>query len=189
MLYLYSTKEIIEVLYLQKTNVSSANYRPAEEREAEIETIVFALLGISKHMCEEFEQIAADHNLSGHLAGTLWRIRRSGPIKVSDLARTLSCDMGNLSGVLDRLEEAGLVERVASGTDRRVRLLQLTAKGRRLDAQIENLFKRSRIHNQLERINPRERNALSSILSRVCAGISASAPTSAPTPHIRRLPA
>jgi DNA-binding MarR family transcriptional regulator len=174
---------------LQKTNMSRANFQP-EPAPDEEEVIVSNLLGIAKLLSAEFRQIAADNDLSDCLAGTLWHVHRSGQIKASDLARNMSCDMGNLSGSLDRLESAGLVERVASGADRRVRLMQLTQKGRRVAAQIENRFKGSTIHHQLGRMTPRERYALSTALGKMYAALSTSATKNAgaPTAQVRRLP-
>lgn len=155
------------------------------------EAIVQSVMAISKLLWAEFRQIAAEHGLSENLAGTLWQVHRAGQIKASDLARNMSCDMGNLCGSLDRLEEGGLVERVTSGADRRVRLMQLTAKGEKLAAQMKGHFKSSRIHERLGRMNPRERAALSEALTKLYADLSASASQNeaAPAPHMRRMPA
>jgi DNA-binding MarR family transcriptional regulator len=48
------------------------------------------------------------------------------------LARTIGADKTRLIGVLDTLQERGLIEREPDPADRRVHLLQLTAAGRRL---------------------------------------------------------
>lgn len=175
---------------MQKTNMSRPQFR-TEPLPAEEETIVHGILGIAKLLSLEFRQIAADNHLSDCLAGTLWHVHRSGQIKAGDLARTMSCDMGNLSGALDRLEALGLVERVISGADRRVRLMQLTAKGRKVAAHIEQSFSESTIHHELGKIDPKERYALSNALSKIHAALSATASknANAPTSQVRRLPA
>jgi MarR family transcriptional regulator, organic hydroperoxide resistance regulator len=49
-----------------------------------------------------------------------------------DLAERLYVTKGNVSGLVDRLVEAGLVERRASPGDRRSHALHLTRAGRRL---------------------------------------------------------
>ena len=46
------------------------------------------------------------------------------------LAGMLHCDSSNITGITDRLEQRGFVERRAAGHDRRVKLLVLTRKGR-----------------------------------------------------------
>jgi DNA-binding MarR family transcriptional regulator len=45
------------------------------------------------------------------------------------LASTIGFDTSTIGGVIDRLEARGLMQRNASETDRRVRLLQLTDEG------------------------------------------------------------
>jgi MarR family transcriptional regulator, organic hydroperoxide resistance regulator len=51
------------------------------------------------------------------------------PVNMGDLADLLQCDASNVTGIVDRLEQRGLVERVAEPGDRRVKKLQLTAAG------------------------------------------------------------
>ncbi|HEX8744096.1 MAG TPA: MarR family transcriptional regulator [Thermoleophilaceae bacterium] len=54
------------------------------------------------------------------------------PRPMSALAGMLACDSSNVTGIVDRLESRGLMERQSSPTDRRVKLLVLTAEGRRV---------------------------------------------------------
>jgi DNA-binding MarR family transcriptional regulator len=58
------------------------------------------------------------------------------PRPMSALAGALACDSSNVTGIVDRLESRGLVERQPSPTDRRVKLLVLTGEGRRVRQQI-----------------------------------------------------
>src|SRR5438094_2903465 len=58
------------------------------------------------------------------------------PLPMRRLADTLSCDASNVTGLVDRLESRGLVRRVPSPDDRRVKVLQLTPAGSRLRAQL-----------------------------------------------------
>jgi DNA-binding MarR family transcriptional regulator len=48
------------------------------------------------------------------------------------LAQTLGCDASNVTGLVDRLEARGLVQRQPSRDDRRVKVIQLTAAGSRM---------------------------------------------------------
>jgi DNA-binding MarR family transcriptional regulator len=47
-------------------------------------------------------------------------------------AENMFCDASNATGVVDRLEQRGLVERRVSETDRRVKVVRLTPAGQRL---------------------------------------------------------
>jgi DNA-binding MarR family transcriptional regulator len=60
----------------------------------------------------------------------------AGPRKMSDLAQALFCDNSNVTGIVDRLEERGLVTREAAEGDRRVKLLTLTKEGERMRTEI-----------------------------------------------------
>ncbi len=52
------------------------------------------------------------------------------------LAQQLFCDPSNVTGIVDRLEARGLIERRGSETDRRVRIIRLTAEGQRVRAEV-----------------------------------------------------
>jgi DNA-binding MarR family transcriptional regulator len=51
------------------------------------------------------------------------------PLPMSSLAERLFCDASNVTGIADRLEARGLVERRAAEGDRRVKALTLTSDG------------------------------------------------------------
>lgn len=55
-------------------------------------------------------------------------------IDQASLAASISFDRATIGGVIDRLEQKGLVTRVVSVQDRRARLLQLTPGGEQLRA-------------------------------------------------------
>ncbi len=58
------------------------------------------------------------------------------PRTMSEIAAVLHCDNSNVTGIVDGLEERGLVLRTASERDRRVKLIALTADGRRVRARL-----------------------------------------------------
>src|SRR5271156_4359003 len=51
------------------------------------------------------------------------------PLAMSALAELLVCDASNVTGIADRLEARGLIERRGGGGDRRVKVLALTQAG------------------------------------------------------------
>jgi MarR family transcriptional regulator, organic hydroperoxide resistance regulator len=53
-------------------------------------------------------------------------------VPMSSLAGKLFCDASNVTGIVDRLEARGLIERHPAEHDRRVKLLVLTAAGDRV---------------------------------------------------------
>jgi DNA-binding MarR family transcriptional regulator len=57
---------------------------------------------------------------------------RRGPIRLSDLASFAGLNPTMLSRLIPKLEQAGLIRRLADGADRRVCRVEATAKGRAL---------------------------------------------------------
>jgi DNA-binding MarR family transcriptional regulator len=58
------------------------------------------------------------------------------PRPMSELATVLHCDNSNVTGIVDGLEEKGLATREPSPQDRRVKLISLTAEGRRVRSRL-----------------------------------------------------
>ncbi len=61
------------------------------------------------------------------------------PMSMGTAAEALRCDASNLTGIVDRLEKRGLVERRTLATDRRVKELVLTDAGREVLRRLEEL--------------------------------------------------
>ena len=74
--------------------------------------------------------IAQEFGLAPQQAFALQRLQPDEPMKLSDLAQALHCDNSSVTGIADRLEKAGLAERQAHPTDRRVKTLALTERGK-----------------------------------------------------------
>jgi DNA-binding MarR family transcriptional regulator len=62
------------------------------------------------------------------------------PLPMSALAELLLCDASNVTGIADRLEARGLVERRSAGGDRRVKVLALTPAGTEERARVFELM-------------------------------------------------
>ena len=78
----------------------------------------------------------AEFDLSPVQCHVLHLIEPGRPLPMRRLADTLSCDASNVTGLVDRLESRGLVQRQPSPQDRRVKVLHLTPTGARLRAQL-----------------------------------------------------
>jgi DNA-binding MarR family transcriptional regulator len=78
----------------------------------------------------------AEFDLSPAQCHVLHLIEPGRPLPMGRLARTLSCDASNVTGLVDRLESRGLIRREPSDADRRVKVLRLTADGARVRAQL-----------------------------------------------------
>jgi DNA-binding MarR family transcriptional regulator len=109
-----------------------------------------------------FVQIAHELGLAPQQAGALKALVE--PVPMGDLAAALHCDSSNITGIVDRLEERGLVRREPAPGDRRVKMLVLTASGERLRQEITRRF--TEPPAQLAGLSQRDQKALRDILRR-----------------------
>jgi DNA-binding MarR family transcriptional regulator len=70
-------------------------------------------------------------------AMALTRLEPDEPMPMSALAGLLMCDNSNVTGIVDRLEALGLVERRPAARDRRVKAVGLTERGRELRGVVQ----------------------------------------------------
>lgn len=110
-------------------------------------------------------QIALQEKYGVRLADiwTLRTLRDLGCVPISRFAATLGISRSTATGVLDRFEERGLMERITSPTDRRSILVQLTARGR---AALEDraIFRQGQIAQRIERLPDAEQGKLADLL-------------------------
>jgi DNA-binding MarR family transcriptional regulator len=76
--------------------------------------------------------IAAEFDLAPAQIMALKALEPGRPRPMSELAAAMRCDNSNVTGIVDRLEARGLVERRPSPQDRRVKMLAVTDEGAEL---------------------------------------------------------
>ncbi len=86
------------------------------------------------------------------------------PLPMSRLAKELVCDASNVTGIADRLEARGLVERRSGERDRRVKELTLTAAGVELRRRVLELM--TQPPAAIAALSPADQRALRDILRR-----------------------
>jgi MarR family transcriptional regulator, 2-MHQ and catechol-resistance regulon repressor len=64
--------------------------------------------------------------------GALEALLHKGPLTISEIQDKVRLASGSMTAAVDRLEKLGLVVRKSSATDRRARVIHLTAEGKRL---------------------------------------------------------
>jgi DNA-binding MarR family transcriptional regulator len=73
--------------------------------------------------------IASEFDLTPGQLMALRSLDPEHPVPMRELASKLSCDNSNVTGIVDRLEARGLVERRPDPDDRRVKMLVVTPEG------------------------------------------------------------
>ena len=102
--------------------------------DAGLEDVVDGLLEVTSRVHHVVCSVAARHDLTPQQLELLRML--AVPVSMSAFAEELSCDPSNVTGLVDRAERLDLVERVPAPDDRRVRMLTLTAKGRRVRDEV-----------------------------------------------------
>ena len=108
---------------------------------------------------------AEEADLSAVQCHVLHLIEPGRPLPMRRLAQTLACDASNVTGLVDRLEARGLVERRASSEDRRVKVIMLTPAGARLrTALLKRVTERP---HPITRLSAQDQRALVRIMERL----------------------
>src|SRR5216683_7244631 len=83
-----------------------------------------------------FAATVAELDLAPVQAKALHELNVDPPISMRELAERLKADPSNVTGLVDRLEARGLVERRPDSNDRRIKGLALTSAGARMRARL-----------------------------------------------------
>jgi MarR family transcriptional regulator, organic hydroperoxide resistance regulator len=124
-------------------------------------TVTF--FGVMQRMKQQSQRAAAEFEMSVAQVRALYELRE--PLSMRELAERLYLDPSNLTALVDRLEELGLVERTADAGDRRVKRLVITTRGSELSQEIvDSVFAESPVFGVLD---DREQRDLLDLLTRL----------------------
>ena len=114
------------------------------ESEAVIYNIVDSIRRLVRVVYLDSQKMSKEYGLTGPQSSVLRNLVNDGPMSSADLSRMLYVTPANITGIIDRLEIKGLVERIKKQGDRRVALITLTESGQQLGRSIPdpiiNLF-------------------------------------------------
>ena len=106
--------------------------------------------------------IAAELELSPMQCHVLRLVEPGKPVPMRHLAERLACDASNVTGIVDRLESRGLLQRRGTAHDRRMRVLAVTRRGAAVRARI--LARLAEPPEPIARLAPAEQRRLCTIL-------------------------
>jgi DNA-binding MarR family transcriptional regulator len=93
----------------------------------------------------------------------MWLLEHHGDLPMSRMAELLDVSFSNATGIVDRMEERGLVERVRVPDDRRVVLVRMGASGRQALEEIEAV-KQDRLQAILSHLDKTQLDRLATAL-------------------------
>ena len=118
-----------------------------------------ALLRLARELRKETEQLG----VTSRQVTLLWLVRSRPGLSLTELAAEEGITTPALSGHVDRLERAGLIERVRSEEDRRRVGLTLTAEGARLLRRVRSR-RTTWLAERLRALEPGELEAVAAAL-------------------------
>lgn len=98
----------------------------------------------------------------------LWAIQRSptGRPRMSELAEWLTLSRGGITKLVDRLEEAGYLDRVTCADDRRSLQAELTPAGEKILQEMQAVYE-TEVERHLGMLTPEEAASITSGLQKV----------------------
>ncbi|WP_351236175.1 MarR family transcriptional regulator [Streptomyces sp. NPDC002133] len=113
---------------------------------------------------DEYEEAASRHALTGAQARVLGLLSlEATPMR--RIAQKLKCEPSNVTGIVDRLEARGLVERRPDPADRRVKIAATTTEGRETARRLRDSLHFAR--EPLAELSAEERTVLRDLLRRM----------------------
>jgi DNA-binding MarR family transcriptional regulator len=120
--------------------------RAVSEQKAAAEHAVIGLLRAADSIRRALDESFAAFDVTGQQYNVLRILRGAGdPLPTMEVADRMMEKTPGLTGILDRLERKGLVERRRSAADRRVWLCSLSVAGRELLHEMEAPVRRANV--------------------------------------------
>jgi MarR family transcriptional regulator, organic hydroperoxide resistance regulator len=143
-------------------DMRSISERPAKAGAGEqagaasVEAILTEVSGwVGELRCHSMGQLVQSNVSMGQLH-VLWLLQHHGAMPMSRLAELVGVSLSNATGIIDRMEEHGLVERARVANDRRLVLVQPAAAGLRALSETET-HRRERLRTVLKHLSSTER--------------------------------
>ena len=140
-----------------------------------METLPFEIAETAHALRKAFDRRAVGMGVTRAQWKVLFRLSRRPGLRQIELADMLDIEPITLSRIVDRLEEAGLVERVADPADRRAWRLHVTAQAQPLVVKLRAVADEM-IADAFAGIDPKEIEITRAVLGRVRENASRAAP-------------
>ncbi|GCD09697.1 MarR family winged helix-turn-helix transcriptional regulator [Clostridium tagluense] len=122
----------------------------------EVARLFLQVLGLFKH---KVIKIFEDTGVTGLQAMTMGIIHKEKRMKMTELSRKLTLSNSTVSGIVDRLEKQGIVERERSCEDRRVVYVKISPKFNETHEDIHKLIQENTV-NIMKKGTPEEINGI-----------------------------
>ena len=136
--------------------VSSEGSAQASTESADLVEKILAQLGpLIARQRKALVQAGCFRQISSTHLHVLYMLVSRGAMPMSRLADQLDVSLPNVTGIVERMVERGLVERLRPADDRRVVEVRITAAGREILDEIDTI-KRQEMANVIGRLTPEQ---------------------------------
>ena len=129
--------------------------------------ILRSLRRIMRAVDVQSHRLSAEYAITGPQVVCLQAVSEDGPLVTSALAKLVHLGNSTVVGIVDRLEQKGLVARERSTVDRRVVLVHATPAGRDLLARVPSPLQ-ARLAAGLARLPEKKQRALAAATNAIC---------------------
>ena len=112
------------------------------------------------------QKMSKQYGLTAPQSLVLRLLIKKGAMSAADLSRQMYVTPSNMTGIIDRLEIKGLVERIRKQGDRRISLITLTQSGQTLGKTIPDPIER-KLLNQLDNMEKEHLQILAMALNQI----------------------
>ena len=109
----------------------------AADASPDVRAIIAELAPLMARQRQHWAWRCHAHGLSITQLQVITALEADGPLPMSRVAELLDVGVSSATGIIGRMEERGIVERIHDAADRRVVLARLTVSGRQLIGEIE----------------------------------------------------
>lgn len=142
---------------------------PAPEADAKLGMLLFE---VSKLIKRRFEDLTREYGMTLPQWRTLAELQKQGGISQSALAAAIDSDPMTISGILDRLEKRGVIEREPDPSDSRAKIARVTPEGAAL-VTTSRAVGREMVNQALDGLDEEEREALTRGLTHIQTNLAA----------------
>ncbi len=143
----------------------------AENREI-CESVLVALRSIIRAIDLYSKELVRNHSVTGPQLLLLKEVAHIGNATVGNLAKRANLSSATVTGILDRLEKRGLVERIRSEDDRRKVFIKATEEGINLYRQAPSMLQ-ERFVSEFTKLQDWEQTQILSSLQRIATMMEA----------------
>ena len=134
--------------------------------ETVIKDIVESIRRLVRAEYLDSQKMSKQYGLTGPQSLVLRLLIKKGALSSADLSRQMYVTPSNITGIIDRLEKKGFVERIRKQGDRRVALITLTDSGQKLGQTIPDPIEKKFV-NQLVDLEPEHLQILAMAMNQI----------------------